>query len=73
MTRVEKLKKLKQKEKREKRLLIMNLILTFITVASVTFGLIISRENNEIKEKIKNYDSDAKVYYLKQEIERGNY
>lgn len=73
MTRVEKLKELKQKEKRERRLLIINLILTFITVASVAFSLIISRENNEIKEKIKNYDSDAKVYYLKQDIGKGNY
>lgn len=73
MTRIEKLQKTKENKRKENTLLTTSLVMLFITIASVSYGLIVSRENSKIIEKINSYNSDAKIYYLKQDIEKGNY
>lgn len=73
MTRTEKLRQLKESEKRKTIHSYIMLLLIFATVYSATYGYMVSKENTRIKNKIENYDSDLKVFYLKQDIERGNY
>lgn len=73
MTRTEKLQHLKQIEKQKTIYTIIVVSLLFATVYSVTYGYMISKENERIKEKINSYNSDVKIYYLKKDIERGNY
>lgn len=73
MTRTEKLQQIRENKRKENIVLTTGLAMIFITIASVSYGLIISRENSRIIEKINSYSSDTKIYYLKQDIEKGNY
>lgn len=73
MTRTEKLQQIRENKRKENIVLTTGLAMIFITIASVSYGLIISRENSKIIEKINSYSSDTKIYYLKQDIEKGNY
>ena len=73
MTRKERLQYLKE-EKRQKTILITILIsLIFATAYSATYAYIVVKENERIKDKINSYNSDIKIYYLKKDIERGDY
>lgn len=73
MTRKERLQYLKE-EKRQKTIFMTILIsLIFTTAYSATYAYVIAKENERIKDKINSYNSDIKIYYLKQDIERGNY
>ena len=69
MTRMEK----KELNNKIKMMRFINLLLIFAAIASVAYACVVDDENDRIKEKISNYNSDSKVYYLKQEIERGEY
>ena len=66
--------KIIKKEKGERAVLIgSNLVMIFVATASLTYGCVMLHENDRIKEKIKNFNPDVKVFYLKQDIEKGDY
>lgn len=69
MTRMEK-RELNNKETIRN---VVNLLLIFAAIASITYACVVENENDRLKDKISNYRSDLKVFYLKQEIEKGEY
>lgn len=73
MTRSEKLQHLKEIKKQKAIYIIIVTTLLFSTICSATYSYIVVKENERIKEKINSYDSDVKIYYLKKDIERGDY
>lgn len=73
MSRAKYLRQLRESKRKEMIYSSIITLLIFISIFSVTYGYFISRENVRIREKIENYNPDLKVFYLKQDIERGNY
>ena len=73
ITRVEKMKQIKRENRKKIVLIGANLVMIFVTTASLTYGCVMSNKNDRIKEKIKNFNPDVKVFYLKQDIEKGDY
>lgn len=73
MTRTEKLQQLREEKKQKTIHLIIFISLVFVAAFSATYGYLVTKENERIKEKINSYNSDVKIYYLKRDIERGNY
>ena len=55
-------------KKRNIKILIGIVAIIYISMSSLSYAYFVARENEKIKEKIMNYDSDVKVYYLKKEI-----
>lgn len=73
MTRAKYLRQLRESKRKETIYLSIIVILIFTSTFGIAYGFFVSKENDRIKEKIKNYDSDLKVYYLKKDIEKGDY
>ena len=73
ITRVEKMKQIKRENRKKIVLIGANLVMIFVTTVSLTYGCVMSNENDRIKKKIKNFNPDVKVFYLKQDIEKGDY
>lgn len=67
----------RMENKREKRarvkIIIVRLLILYVVATAFAYGYFMSKENDRLKEKIFNYDSESKVYYLKEEIKRGEY
>lgn len=58
---------------RKKISLRLFLIIEFIVVASVVYGLAMEYQNEKLRKLILNYDKTKEVYSLQQDFKGGNY
>lgn len=73
MTRTEKLKLLKEMKEQRTRYMIIISVLLFSTIFSIVYSCMVDRENKRITDFINNYNSDVKVFYLKEDFKGGSY
>lgn len=73
MTRAKYMRQLRESKRKETIYFSIIVILIFTSTFSAAYAFFVSKENDKIKEKIRNYNSDSKVYYLKKDIEKGDY